>query len=105
MSGPLGGRMCCDREVNNGPTLMRQHQEHIQNLKANRRHGEEIYGDKALQMIVQERAPGLRRWLSASDQVLAHARLADIECQSSGVRRECVVLPSLDSRGSCGGSV
>ena len=59
VSRPLGRRMCCDREVKDAPTFMRQHQEHIQNLKPNGGHGEEIDGDKALQMILQERAPGL----------------------------------------------
>ena len=59
VSCPLSSRMCCDREVNDAPTFMSQHQEHIQNLKANRGHGEEIYGNEALQMILQERAPGL----------------------------------------------
>jgi hypothetical protein len=32
-------------------------------------------------MILQERAPGLLGWLSPADEVLAHARLADIDAE------------------------
>jgi hypothetical protein len=59
VSRPLSRRMCCDRKVNDALTLMRQHREHVKNLKANGRHGEEIHGNEALQMILQERSPSL----------------------------------------------
>jgi len=42
VSRPLSRRMCCDRKVNDAPTLMRQHQENIKNLKANGRNSEEM---------------------------------------------------------------
>ncbi|MCU1293437.1 MAG: hypothetical protein JWP08_2287 [Bryobacterales bacterium] len=58
-SSPLSCRMCCHREVKNVPALMRQHQEHIQDLKANRRHGEEINRNEALEVVFQERSPSL----------------------------------------------
>ena len=59
VSGPLRSGMCCHCEVNDAPTLKGQHQEHVQDLEANRGHGEEIDGDEAFEMILQERSPGL----------------------------------------------
>jgi len=49
----------CYGEVNYAPPVVRQHEEDIQDLTANGRHGEEINGNQAVQMIVQERSPGL----------------------------------------------
>lgn len=45
--------------MNYAPPVVRQHEEDIQDLTANGRHGEEINGNQAVQMIVQERSPGL----------------------------------------------
>jgi len=46
--------MCGDGEVNNATPLVRQHQEHVQDLKPNGRHNEEVYGNEVLQMVFQE---------------------------------------------------
>jgi hypothetical protein len=59
MSSPLSCRMCGHCEVNNATPLVRQHQKHVQDLKPNGRHSEEVYGNEALEMILQERSPGL----------------------------------------------
>ncbi len=78
---PFGGRVSGDGAVENAPTIVGQHQEDGQNLKADRRYREEVDRNQALHMVLQERPPGLRWWFSPADQVFAHARFADIEAQ------------------------
>src|SRR3982750_3352723 len=88
MSGPLRGRMGGHGEVNHAPALMGQHQKHVQGLKPNGRHREEVYGNEALEMILQERSPGLGGRPSAAHQVLAHAGL-DTELEQFSVNTRC----------------
>src|SRR5215472_3301899 len=54
LSSPLGGRMSSDTKMQNAPTVMRQHQEHIQDLETDRWHRKEVDGDQGLHMIVEE---------------------------------------------------
>jgi len=68
-------------QVDNAPPLMRQHEEHIQDLKPNGRHREEVNRDEVLEVILEERAPDLGGWFSAAHQVLAHAGLADVDAE------------------------
>jgi len=42
LGGPFRGGMGSDVEVQYAPPLMGQHQEHVQNLEADSRHGEEV---------------------------------------------------------------
>jgi hypothetical protein len=81
VSRPLGVRMCRDSEVNYTTTLVRQHEKHIEDLKPNRRHGEEVYRYKAVDMILEESAPGLARRLAISHKVFAHARFANVDAE------------------------
>jgi hypothetical protein len=67
--------------MQNAPTLMRQHQEHVQDLEPDRRHRKKVDGYHGLQVIVEEGSPSLGWRLAAAHQVLAHARLADINAQ------------------------
>src|SRR4051812_47527310 len=73
--------MCCDREGDNAPTLVRKHEENVEDLKPDRRHGEEVYGHKRFHMVVKEDPPGLRRWLPTAYQVFAHARFTNIDAE------------------------
>src|SRR5688572_15987794 len=73
--------MCRDFEVENAPTLMRKHEEHVEDLKADSRDGKEVYGHKRLHMVVKEGSPGLRWRFPVSDEILAHARLPDIDAE------------------------
>jgi len=63
--------MSGDTEVENATTIMCQHQEHVEDLKPDRRHREEVNGNHTLHMVLKERPPGLGRRLAAADQVLA----------------------------------
>jgi hypothetical protein len=58
-----------------------QDEEHVQDLKADRRNGKKVYGHKGLDVVVKEGSPGLRWRLSVSDQILAHARLPDVDAE------------------------
>jgi hypothetical protein len=66
--------MCCHREVNDATPLVRQHQEHVQDLKPNGRHTEEVYGHEALQMVLQEGSPGLSIWACGPRNVMKMAQ-------------------------------
>ena len=61
--------------------IVSQHQEYVQDLEANCRHGEEIDGYQAPEVLVEERPPGLRRRLAVAQHVLADAGLADVDAQ------------------------
>ena len=73
------------------PSLVRQHEENVEDLKPDRRHGEEVYGHNRFHMVVKEGPPGLRRWLPTAYQVFAHARFTnlDAEFQQLAVDTRC----------------
>src|SRR5258707_9034698 len=73
--------MSRDREMYDSSALVRQHQKHIQDLEPDVRHGEEVDRHHALQVIVEERPPGLRWRLSSANHVLAHAGFTDIDAE------------------------
>src|SRR4029079_2208501 len=81
LRGPFCSRMCRDREVNNAPTFVCEDEEHVQDLKADRRNVKEVYGHKGIDVGVKEGSPGLRWRLSVSHQILGHARLPDVDAQ------------------------
>src|SRR5258705_7365044 len=73
--------MSGDAKMQNAPTIMRQHQEHVQDLEPDRRHRKEVDGNQGLHVIVEEGPPGLGRRLAAAHQVFAHTGLADIDAE------------------------
>ena len=52
-------------------------------------------------MIGQEGSPGLGRRLARSAEIFGHGRLCYFDSQLAAVPRECGVLPTMDSLGSC----
>src|SRR4051794_12137367 len=78
---PLGSGMCSHREVNDAATLVCQHQEDVEDLKPDCRDGEEVYGHKGLEMVLEEGPPSLRRWFPITHEILAHARLPDVDAE------------------------
>jgi hypothetical protein len=46
--------MGCDGEVNNATPFVRQHEEHVQDLKPDGRDTEEVDGNEALEVILQD---------------------------------------------------
>src|SRR5438034_3068006 len=61
---PIRGRMFRDIKMHQPPPVVAQHHEHEQDPKGRRGHREEIQRDQILGMILQKRAPRLRRRLS-----------------------------------------
>jgi hypothetical protein len=78
---PLRGRVRGHVAVQNAPSVMGQNQKHIENLETYGRHSEEVDRDQLLGVILQERAPGLRRRLATAHHVFADAGLADVDAQ------------------------
>ena len=56
---PLRRGMCRDRKVHDAAPLVYQHHKRVQNLEPDRRHKEEAHRHECLQMVVEERPPGL----------------------------------------------
>ena len=81
LRGPLGRRMGGDVEMHDPPSVVSQNQEHVQDLKPDRRHGEEVDRHHVLDVILQECAPVLRRRLPTAYDVLGDAGLADIDAE------------------------
>src|SRR5215468_5752866 len=81
LSSPLCGRMSGDAKMQNAPTIMRQHQEHIQDLEPDRRHRKEVDRNQGLHVIVEECPPGLGGRVPAADHILTHAGLADVDAE------------------------
>lgn len=78
---PLRCRVGRDIEVKDPAPIVSEHQEYVQDLEADSRHGEEIDGYQALEVMVEEGPPGLRRRLAVAQHVLADAGLADVDAQ------------------------
>jgi len=68
-------------EVKNATTIMGQHEKHVEDLETDGRDGEEIDGDELRDVVLEEGAPSLRRWLAATHHVFAHAGLADVDTE------------------------
>jgi hypothetical protein len=73
--------MSGDAKMQNAPTVVRKHQEHIQDLEPDRRHYKEVDGNQGLQVIVEECPPSLGGRLVATRQALAHTGLADVDAE------------------------
>jgi len=63
---PGGRRMGGHIEVQNAPPVMGQYQEHAKNLETDGGDSKEVDRDQLLDVILQERAPGLRRRLATA---------------------------------------
>src|SRR5262245_29835959 len=72
--------MIRDANVQNPTAVVRQHQEDVQDLEADRRDGEEVDGYRGGEVILEERAPRLRRWFPTA-HVLADAALTDVDAE------------------------
>src|SRR5713226_5363096 len=71
--------MGSDVEMRDPSSVVSQNQEHVQDLKPDRRHSEEVDRHHRLDVILKEGPPGLRRRLPLPYDVLAHAGLTDID--------------------------
>jgi hypothetical protein len=69
--------------MQNAQPVMRQYQEHIQDLKPDGWHRKEVAGDHGLHVVVKKGWPGLRGRLLAALRVLAHAGFADVDASLS----------------------
>ena len=94
LSGPLGGRVAANIEMQNATPVMGQHQEHVKNLETDRGHGEEIDGDQLLGMILQEGAPSLRPGLVRADHIFADAALSDVDVEFEQFAMDARCAPS-----------
>src|SRR5215468_6783825 len=81
LGSPLSRRMSGDAKVQNAPPVVRQHQEHVQDLEPYRRHRKKVDGNHSLHVVVQEGPPSLGGRVPAPDHILAHARLADVDAE------------------------
>ena len=75
--GWVGGHI----EVEDAASVMGQNEKHVENLEADRGHGEKIDGDQLLDMIVEESVPSLRRRFMAAHDVFADAALSDVNAK------------------------
>jgi hypothetical protein len=57
-------------EAQNAATIMGQHQKDVKDLKTDRGHREAVDGHQLLGVILQKRAPSLRRRVAAAHHVL-----------------------------------
>src|SRR5215469_4085126 len=81
LSSPLRGRVGGNVEVQNAAAVMRQNQENVKNLEADRGHREKINRDQLLGMILKERPPVLRGWFASADHVFADAAFSDVDAE------------------------
>ena len=80
-AGPFSRRVFGDVEVNDTAPLMTEHEKHEQDAEPNSWHREEVDGDQALEVIVEERPPTWARWLPVADHVLGNGRLGQIDAE------------------------
>jgi hypothetical protein len=58
---PRSVRLTCHVDVEHAAPLKRQNEEDVDRAERHRRHGEESSGDRAREVVAEERAPRLRR--------------------------------------------
>ena len=68
-------------EMHDPSSVVSQHQEDVQDLKPDRRHGKEVDRNHSLDVVLKEGPPSLRRRLPLPDHVLGDAGLADIDAE------------------------
>src|SRR5215472_5642363 len=73
--------MSGDTEMQNAPPVVRQHQEHVQDLEPDGRHRKEVDRSHCLHVVFKEGPPGLGRRLAATHQVFADTGLADVDAE------------------------
>lgn len=77
--------LCCRRlrhvRMEDLPTIVTEQDQNKQYPKGRGRYREEISGDDIFRVIFEEGSPTLRRRFSASDHVLGHDRLGDIDAE------------------------
>ena len=61
LGGPVGGWMLRHVEVDDAAAMVGEHDEDEEHPQAGRGHREEVERDEILDMVVEERPPGLRR--------------------------------------------
>src|SRR5260370_7715549 len=93
-----------DVEMRDPSSVVSHNQEHVQDLKPDRRHSEEVDRHHSFDVILKEGPPVLRRRLRPAYQVLAHAGLADINAEFEQFTVGAGG-PRADSRGSSSESV
>src|SRR5215472_6074158 len=81
LGGPLCGRMRSNTEMQSAPPVVRQHQEHVQDLEpVGRTSLKKSMEIMVFILVLEERPPGLQRRLAAR-QVLTHAYLDDVDAE------------------------
>ena len=65
--------------MHDSPSVVSQNQEHVQDLKPDRRHGKEVDRHHGFDVILQESPPVLGRRIPLAHDVLAHAGLTDVD--------------------------
>jgi len=83
LGGPYGVGIGGHIEVNHLSPIVTEHDENVQDAESDGRNGEEIAGRNIGHVVVQERSPGLRRWLLGADHVLGHGRFGNVVAQQS----------------------
>ena len=63
------------------PSVVSQNQEHVQDLKPDRRHRKEVDRHHGLDVILKKSPPALRRRLPLAYDVLARACLTDVDAE------------------------
>src|ERR1035438_3273088 len=78
LSRPFCSRVGRHIEMENATTTMGQYQKYVENLKTNRGHSEEVYGNHLRNVIFQESAPALGRRLAAAHHAFTDGALPDV---------------------------
>jgi hypothetical protein len=78
---PVGGRVGRDIDPYQLASVKPDDHQTIEQLKAGRRHHEQVDGADVRHVVAQEGLPALRWWAPSSDHVLGHCRLGDLEAQ------------------------
>jgi hypothetical protein len=81
LSRPAGRGVLGHVEVKDASAVMSEDDQHEENAEARGENGKEIDGDEILDVIGQERAPGLRGWRAALGQQAGDGALGHVEAE------------------------
>jgi hypothetical protein len=93
LNDPSRGRVGRDVEMHNPPSLVAKDDPDVQDLKEHSGHREEVHGGDILDVVLQERAPGLGRRLTASVHVPGNGGCSQIIAEQVQLRPDVRSVP------------
>jgi hypothetical protein len=101
LSGPVGGGVLGQVEVDDAPAVVGEDDEDEEDAEASGGHGEEVDGDQVAEVVGEERPPGLRGLGAPLRQEPGDGALGDVDAELQELPVDAGSTPQGIRRGHC----